>query len=176
MGVKTIQFKAEIKKFGQMGEKTGWTYIEVPATLATGLMPSNKKSFRVKGKIDALVISGVALIPMGEGDFILPLNLSIRKEIRKQKGQTVNVKLQLDTEPYQLNKELVACLEDEQEAKELFYSYPVSHQNYYSKWIESAKTEETKIKRITQTVIGLSKGMNYPEMIRYFKTNKMERL
>ena len=86
-------------------------------------------------------VAGTIMIEPTESESLAELDrfcdalLSIRKEIRKQKGQTVNVKLQLDTEPYQLNKELVACLEDEQEAKELFYSYPVSHQNYYSKYI-----------------------------------------
>ena len=34
-----------------------------------------------------------------------------------------------------------------------------------SKWIASAKTEETKAKRIVMSVNALSKQMGYPEMI-----------
>ena len=33
-----------------MGEKTGWSYIEIPAAIAQQLKPNYKKSFRVKGK------------------------------------------------------------------------------------------------------------------------------
>jgi hypothetical protein len=46
-----VQFTAIIKRFGQQGEKTGWTYIEVPAAMAEQLVPGNRKSFRVKGKL-----------------------------------------------------------------------------------------------------------------------------
>jgi hypothetical protein len=38
----------------------------------------------------------VALLPMGGGDFIMPLNGAMRKAIKKQKGATVKVKMELD--------------------------------------------------------------------------------
>ena len=79
-----IKFNATIKKFAQQGEKTGWTYIELPAAVAEKLQPGKKQSFRVKGSLDAFVIKGIALIPMGGGDFILPLNASIRKGVKKK--------------------------------------------------------------------------------------------
>ena len=47
-----IRFSAVIKRFGSQGEKTGWTYIEVPQELAVQLQPNSRKSFRVKGKLD----------------------------------------------------------------------------------------------------------------------------
>ena len=47
-----ISWTATIKKFDKQGEKTGWTYIEVPAELANKLQPGNKKGFRVKGRLD----------------------------------------------------------------------------------------------------------------------------
>ena len=34
-----IQFTTTIHKFGVKGEKTGWTYIEIPADLAQQLKP-----------------------------------------------------------------------------------------------------------------------------------------
>jgi hypothetical protein len=54
--------------------------------VAGKLMPGNKKSFRVKGKLDDQAIEKMALMPMGEGDFIMALKASIRKTLRKQKG------------------------------------------------------------------------------------------
>lgn len=155
-----------------MGEKTGWTYIEVPADLAQQLKPGNKKSFRVKGLLDQYPIAGVALIPMGEGNFIMSLNAEIRKGIGKRKGATLKVKLEVDERPQQINSELMDCLSDEPRALDFFNSLPQSHRVYFSKWIESAKTDATKAKRITMAVNALARSLPYNLMIREAKANK----
>ena len=69
------QFTALIKKFSDKGEKTGWTYIEVPAAIAQKLKPGQKTSFRIKGRLDAYKFNGLSLLPMGEGTFILQLGV-----------------------------------------------------------------------------------------------------
>ena len=161
-----IQFTTTIKQFGKQGEKTGWTYIEIPSDIAEKLMPGNRKGFRVKGKLDSFSIKGVALIPMGGGDFILTLNSDLRKGIRKKKGAMLNVRLQFDPAGYQLNPDFVACLEDDPDAKTFFETLTKSHRNYFSKWIDSAKTDATKTKRIAMAVNALSKKWGYPEMLR----------
>ena len=161
-----IKFQTIMKKFGQMGEKTGWTYIEIPAELANKIYPDNKKSFRVKGRLDALEISGIALIPMGEGDFIMALKADVRKKLKKIHGAPLQVEIEHDKAEYQLDADFVECLEDDFNAKKYFYAQPKSHQNYFSKWIESAKTHETKAKRIAKAVSALSRKMNYAEMLR----------
>lgn len=161
-----IRFTATILKFGEKGEKTGWTYFEIPADLAELLQPGVKKSFRVKGKLDAHAIKGIALIPMGGGAFIMPLNATMRKAIKKKLGSMLQVQLQVDKEEYQLNKDFMDCLADEPKAQSFFNSFPASVQRYYSKWIESAKTDATKAKRIALAVTALSKKMDYGEMLR----------
>lgn len=166
-----VQFEAVIKKFNQQGEKTGWTYIEVPAELACKLKPGNKRSFRVKGKLDDHTISGVSLVPMGGGDFIIPVNAGMRKAIGKTKGAMLKVKLELDEQEYQLCPELLECLADEPVALQNFNKLPPSHQKYYSKWIDSAKAEPTKAKRIAATVNAMARNMSYGEMMRELKKN-----
>lgn len=161
-----VSFNAEIEKFGQKGEKTGWTYFEVPFDIAEKLSPSNRKSFRVKGSLDDIRISGVALIPMGEGNFIMPLKADIRKLIKKSKGDHLLVKLEPDKEEYQLNALMMECLNDDQQALTNFNKIPRSHQNYYSKYIDSAKTEPTKAKRIAQVVKAMHYKWTYAEMLR----------
>ncbi|MFT3705805.1 MAG: YdeI/OmpD-associated family protein [Agriterribacter sp.] len=160
-----ITYTTTILKFGEKGEKTGWSYIEIPVDIAEKLNPGDKKSFRVKGKIDDYAIKGVSLIPMGGGKYILAMNAAIRKGIHKSKGAMVKVQLALD-KPYELLEELMDCLADEPKALEFFTSLPKSHQNYFSKWIESAKTETTKAKRIAMAVDAASKKWGYGEMIR----------
>ena len=69
-----VKFNTTILKYGDMGEKSGWTFVVIPADLAAKLKPGNKKSFRVKGKLDDIPIAGIALLPIGAGEFILTLN------------------------------------------------------------------------------------------------------
>lgn len=161
-----VQFTTTIKQFDKQGEKTGWTYIDIPSDIAKKLMPGSRKGFRVKGKLDSFPIRGIALLPMGGGNFILTLNADIRKGIRKKKGAMLNVKLQVDTEGYKLNEDFVACLDDAPEARKFFDTLSGSHRNYFSKWIDAAKTEPTRVKRITMAVTALSKKWGYPEMLR----------
>ena len=161
-----VQFTTIIQRFDKQGEKTGWTYIEIPVKIAQQLKPGNKKSFRVKGKLDDHAIKSMALMPMGDGDFIMPLNADIRKALGKRKGDKLKVQLQADEKLPELCADLLECLDDEPHAKEYFDSLPFSHRLYFSKWIESAKTAPTKAKRIAQAVTALSRNWGFPEMLR----------
>jgi hypothetical protein len=164
-----IRFKTKILQFKQrMGEKTGWSYIKIPSKLARQLMPGNKKSFRVKGKLDDHPVSGMALLPMGEGDFILALKAAIRKAIRKQAGDTLEVQFEVDKKEIVPPKDLLECLADEPEAAKRFKAMPKSHQNWYGNWVKAAKTEGTKTKRIVQTVEAMMKRMSFGEMMRAY--------
>jgi hypothetical protein len=161
-----VSFTTTILKFGEMGEKTGWTYIEVPADQAEKLKTGNKKSFRVRGRLDEFAIGGVALMPMGDGDFIMPLNAAIRKGIGKRKGAKLTVKIEVDDAPVKLSAELLDCLADEPKALEFFNKLTPGHQKYFSNWINSAKTEATKTKRIAMAVNAMARGLHYGLMIR----------
>ena len=161
-----IRFTAPILKFEKQGEKTGWTYIEIPQAIAQKLKPNNKQSFRVKGKLDNYAFKQTALLPMGEGDFILPLNAAFRKAIRKRHGDSVAVQMEADNSAFKMSEDFMTCLEDEPKALAHFKTLPGSHQKYFSKWIDSAKTDPTKAKRIAQAVNALAKGWGFAEMIR----------
>ena len=163
---KIVRFTAELKRFKKMGDKTGWTYIDIPRKTAEALQPATRKAFRVKGKLDNHIIKGVSLLPVGEGNFIMPVNASMRKGIHKIAGGKVSVILELDSKEYVLNKELMICIKDEQVAMEYFKSLSRSHQNYFSKWVDSAKTIETKTKRIARIVNALARKMDYGQMLR----------
>jgi hypothetical protein len=167
-----VKFTTTILRFGEQGEKTGWTYVEIPEEIAQKLKPGNKKSFRVKGKLDEHKIERVALMPMGDGGFIMPLNAEMRKATGKRKGAKLTLTIEADDAALVLNGEFMDCLGDEPKALKHFESLAKSHQNYFSKWIDSAKTEETKANRIGRALNALSKGMGYPEMLRAEKANK----
>lgn len=161
-----VQFTTTILKFEKLGEKTGWTYIELPADIAQQIKPGNKKEFKVKGKLDSYAITRQSVLPMGGGVFILPLNATIRKAIGKRKGAMLTVKLQEDKSEFVFNPDFIDCLQDDPPAKKFFETLTGSHQRYFSKWIDSAKTDPTKVKRITMAVNALSRKLGFPEMLR----------
>jgi hypothetical protein len=164
-----IQFNTIIQKFDKKGEKSGWTYIEITAAQAKKLNAASKVSFRVKGKLDNFQFEKLALIPMGEGDFILPLNGRIRKALGKKHGDKLKVVMEIDRRKIPLSSDLLDCLNDDPVAMDFFNSLPGSHQQYFSKWIESAKTAETKTKRIVAAMLAFSKKQGYSEMMRAYR-------
>ena len=165
-----VKFTTTIHKFAKQGEKTGWTYVEIPADIAQQLKPGNKREFKVKGKLDKYAIKRASLLPMGGGKFILPLNATIRKAIAKGYGAMLSLQLSADDSAFVFNKDFMDCLSDEPAAKTFFESLTGSHQRYFSKWIDDAKTEPTKTKRIAMAVNALAKKWGYPEMLRANKT------
>jgi hypothetical protein len=164
-----VRYTTTILKFDKKGEKTGWTYIEVPADVARKIKKGNKKGFHVKGKLDNHPIKRASLLPMGGGTFILPLNAGMRKAIGKRQGAMLKVEIEEDKSEFVFNADFMECLNDEPGAIKHFQSLPGSHQRYFSKWIDSAKTDATKAKRIAQAVNGLMKRMGFPEMMRSLK-------
>ncbi len=162
-----VEFTTIILQFADQGEKTGWTYIEVPADIAQQLNPGNKKSFRVRGMLDGFAVAGMALMPMGEGNFIMALKAEVRKGIRKSAGAMLQARLEVDTDyKVEIPAELQDCFDFEPDALEFYNSLPKSHREYFLKWINDAKTAETRNKRIVNTVNAMLRKWGYNVMIR----------
>ncbi len=167
-----ISYQTLLMKFESKGEKTGWTYIELPAHLAQKILKNNKKSFRVKGYFDKIEVQGLSTIPMGDGNFIIALNAGIRKKIYKEAGVMLDVQLEHDKEfVITIPEDLYVCLEEER-LIDGFEKLAKSHQNYFINWINSAKTEATRTKRIMLTVDAMTKGWDYGQMIRADKAKR----
>jgi len=78
------------------------------------------------------------------------LNATVRKAIRKRKGDKLKVQLEVDKAKIEPPSDLLECLEDEPSALSYFRQLPKSHQNYFGNWIRSAKTEATRAARIAR--------------------------
>ncbi|WP_316831607.1 YdeI/OmpD-associated family protein [Pedobacter aquatilis] len=168
-----IHFKVEIERFEKMGDKTGWSYIFIPNAIADKIKPGCKVSFRVKGKIDEVVISGMATTPMGDGDFIIALRSELRKKLRKEAGANVAVYLEEDKDfKIEMPEDLEICLSEEEHLINHFLKQSKSHQNYFIKWINEAKTEATRTKRLVMTVRAMDKQQDYGTMIRESRKDK----
>lgn len=130
--------------------KGGWTYAAIPE-----ISPDKHAHFgwvRVKGSIDGYEIKGYHLMPMGNGLLFLPVRAEIRKKIKKQAGDWVQIILYADNTPQEAPEELVLCLQDEPAAYQAFLKCTDGEQKAVVDWIYSAKTDETKVERIVQTI------------------------
>jgi uncharacterized protein YdeI (YjbR/CyaY-like superfamily) len=104
---------------------------------------------------------------MGEGNFIMALKAEVRKGIHKHAGAMLQVRLEADDEfKVAMPGDLQECFDFEPEAFEFFNSLAKSHREYFIKWIDSAKTNETRAKRIVNTVNAMLRKWSYSQMIR----------
>ena len=162
-----VDFTTIMLQFAEQGEKTGWTYIEIPADIAQQMKPGNKKSFRVRGMLDALPVHGMALMPIGEGNFIMALKAEVRKGLHKNAGAMVQVRLEEDVDyKVETPADLQECFDFEPEAADFFNSLAKSHREYFIKWINDAKTSETRAKRIVNTVNAMLRKWAFNVMLR----------
>lgn len=162
-----VDFETIMLQFDEQGEKTGWTYIYIPQHLALQLKPDNKKSFRVRGMLDGLAVRGMALMPMGEGNFIMALKADVRKALRKEAGAMLRAVLEEDIDfIIEIPADLQECFDFDPDAYDQFMALPKSHRDYFIRWIDSAKTPATREKRIVNTVNAMLRKWSYGTMIK----------
>jgi hypothetical protein len=141
--------------------KGGWTYATLPA------VPPNKKSYfnwvKVNGTIDDFELKNFSLMPMGNGKLFMAVKAEIRKKIGKKAGDWVHIILYPAQAPIDTHKDLLLCLEDEPAAHKTFLSYTENEQKVYIDWIDSAKSEESKIERMAETVNRLLKAKKFTD-------------
>jgi hypothetical protein len=165
-------FKATIQKFASKGEKTGWTYVDIPFDILKKLKLTNKQNFRIKGVMDDVKFDRLAVYPVGEGNYIIAINGELRKKLGKKEGAMVSVKFELDKAEALQSPELIACLNEDKAAKKQFDSLLLSHKNYFHRYVYSAKGQATKAGRIVNVINAMHKKQNFGEMIRSLKEKK----
>ena len=84
----------------------------------------------------------------------------------------VSVKFELDTSEALKSQELLDCLKDDKIALKQFNSLLLSHQNYFHRYIYTAKGADTKAGRIVNTINAMHQKLNFGEMIRSLKKEK----
>lgn len=138
--------------------KGGWTYAEIPE-----ISPDKSNPFGwviVNGFIDEYPLEHFKLMPMGNGKVFLSVNAKIRKKIRKQQGDQVYIKIEAaERDSYIIPKEIHDCLLLESaDVQSNFDALTSSQQKAYIDWIYQAKTDETRVQRITQMIKNVEHG------------------
>ncbi|MBS1635772.1 MAG: DUF1905 domain-containing protein [Bacteroidetes bacterium] len=139
--------------------KGGWTFARVPEVLHD--KHAHFGWVRVRGHIDGVEINHYHLMPMGNGSLFLPVKAEIRKKIKKQAGDFVHVVLYADNAPFETPEDLKLCLDEEPGALHFYNSLVDGEKKLYADWINSAKKEETRIDRLSQTLNSLRDGKKF---------------
>lgn len=139
----------------QLSKKTA-TGIHVPEEIVTALGGGKKPA--VKVTIGSYIYRST-IGSMG-GKFMLPVSKENREGAGIRAGDEIVVELELDTAPRELNvpEDFEEVLNDNEEARQFFESLSYSNKRRFVLNIESAKSAETRKRRLEKSVELLREG------------------
>ena len=145
------KFTAEI-----LLHKSGGMYILVPFDVEKEY---GKKRVKIIAKIESETYRGL-LTRMGSPDHVLIILKEIREKIGKTVGDIINVEVEEDTKPRVIivPKDLQKLLDENPNIKAFFQTLSYTHQKEYVQWIEGAKKEETRIRRLNKAIELMKEG------------------
>jgi hypothetical protein len=142
-------FDKEIK-LERFNGKGGWTYARISEPLP--LKCNHFGYARVNGFIDHYELIDCALMPMGKGVKFIPVNATIRKQIKKQEGDLVHLVLFVNSSSISVPHDFIECLKDDPDAELNFKTYPEVEKQKYLTWIEAAAAEEDIVERMAKAI------------------------
>ena len=146
-----MKFRAIIELAGKTA-----TGIEVPAAVVTKLGSSKKPAVRVtiKGNTYRSTVASMG------GRFMLPISAEVREAASVAAKDKVDVDVELDTAPREVTvpPDFAHALSSDVAARRFFEGLSFSNKQRIVIAIESAKTPETRERRITKSVAALREG------------------
>ena len=94
------------------------------------------------------------------GETLLGLNRAVRESVGVQAGDTVDVAIELDMAPREVDvpEPLARALAGDLDAKATFDGLAFTHRKEYARWVGDAKRQETRERRVTQALEMLRQG------------------
>jgi hypothetical protein len=147
------QFRAVIENAGD-----GGAYVFVPLDVENIF---GQKRLKIKATIDGEPYRGT-LLRMGGPQHILFVLKEIRQKIGKSFGDEVTIEFEEDLDPRVIDVplDLQQALDADPAAHTYFDRLSYTHQKEYVSWIKEAKRDQTRQKRIQQTIDMLKQGKN----------------
>jgi Bacteriocin-protection, YdeI or OmpD-Associated/Domain of unknown function (DUF1905) len=153
--VKKYKFKAKIEAGDGGGAHVLFPYDTEKEFATKGKVP-------VKATFDGVPYAG-SLIKYGHPQHMLGLLKSIREQIGKGPGDTIEVVVWKDEAPRVV--EIPAAFQAAMKKADLldtFEKLSYTHRKEYCRWITEAKKEETRTARLTKAIEMLRKGIKTP--------------
>ncbi len=155
----------ERKKFTAVLEKSDdgmdTAFVSIPFNVEKTY--GTRGQVKVKAWFDGHPYRGV-IANMGTGCHILGVRKDIRAAISKKVGDKVEVEIEKDNQEriVDVPDDLKHALARSKKAKEFFDSLSYTNRKEYAVWISSAKKEETREKRLTESINKLLAGKKNP--------------
>jgi hypothetical protein len=117
-----------------------------------------KKRFPVRATINGYSWR-TSVTPM-RGENLLGLSKEVRKGAGVEAGDTIEVLIELDEEPREVEvpDALAKALAGDDTARAAYEGMSFTHRKEYARWIEDARREETREKRVAQALEMLRAG------------------
>ncbi len=133
------------------------TFVEIPFDVEKEF---GAKRVKVKAKFDGFEYRG-SIVNMGHGCYVIGITKVIRKEIGKNAGDNVFVEIEKDEEirKIELPLDFSDKLEKNEKALQFYNSLSYSGKRKYYQWITSAKKQETREKRILESILKLESNI-----------------
>lgn len=148
-------FEAVLEKPDQPGS---WTYLVIPFGVEEAF--GSKGQVKVRGTINGHPFRSSAR-PRGDGQHYLVVNKDIRDSIGAIPGSSVQVVMErdLDERTLDMPNDFDEALDADVIARARFDKMSYSHQKEYVEWIEAAKKDETRARRIVKAVEQIAEGI-----------------
>jgi hypothetical protein len=137
---------------GRKRPYTSWTFLIIPADVAMAWGPGRKA---VRGTVAGHAFRGTA--SRGEGALRVPVPRDFRDKVGLRRGDTVEVSLELDTEPRAVHipDELRMVFESDPQVAALYDELPPAHRRAWATYVTEAKRPETRMRRARRAPAGI---------------------
>ncbi|HOY31119.1 MAG TPA: YdeI/OmpD-associated family protein [Bacteroidales bacterium] len=145
------QFEAQLKKGSGFN---GWIYVDIPVVVSCNFRKNGR--IKVAGTIDAQNFR-TSLLPKGDGTYFLFVSLPIQRKAGKTAGDFVHIEFEEDLQPriVDVPGDITDALMQSPEALATFTHFSYSHKKEITEWINDAKKDETRKRRIVKMVLML---------------------
>ena len=151
------EFEAVIEK----PPKTPGAYIVIPFDVKEVYGTNGR--VQVKATFDGHLYRG-SLAPMGGGSHVLGVRKDILQALGKTHGDNIKVVIEQDTAPRVVTvpRDLQKLLVENPKEKAFFEKLSYTHRKEYINWIESAKKDETRQRRLQKSLRMLIENVKHP--------------
>ena len=138
------------------GHESGGAFVDVPFDVEAVF---GKKRVKVKVWYDDVLYHG-SMVRYGRPSHMLIIRKDIQARIGKGPGDSVNIVVEEDTEPrvIEVPADFQTLLDAHPEQKTFFEGLSYTHKKEYVQWIEGAKRQETRERRMHKAIEMMANG------------------
>ena len=144
------------KSFDSMVQKEGsFTFVAIP--FSPREVWGAKPRYYVMGTINGISVRGT-LGASGQ-DYFLRLGAAWMRDSGIESGANISVRLSLEgPQEDNIASDIAKALSENKKAKTFFDGLPTFYRKNFIRWIEGAKREETRVRRINEMLMLLEEG------------------